>query len=208
MNNGQPSGTQNNTTTEDGAYDMLLAPTSPRKAGARVFVPNDNEWYKAAYYKGGSGNAGYWQYPVQSDFPPSSDSSPGTNFSANLFSLSAPDRGLVNVGSYPSAMSAYGTLDQAGNIWERTELRSITDVLWGGAFNTPPSDSASNFRFLGIAKHNAGFRLASIPEPSSLGLLAFAITSVVPMRGQKRQKKDRKRCQVSFSLLDRAVGTN
>ena len=37
--------------TEDGAYSFTGKTTvGPRKAGARYFVPTEDEWYKAAYY--------------------------------------------------------------------------------------------------------------------------------------------------------------
>lgn len=39
-------------------------------ANARYWVPSENEWYKAAFYKGGGTDAGYWAYPTQSDLPP------------------------------------------------------------------------------------------------------------------------------------------
>lgn len=59
------------TETESGAYNIR---------GSRVFykieknpnslycIPSENEWYKAAFYKGSSG--GYWNYATQSDVPP------------------------------------------------------------------------------------------------------------------------------------------
>lgn len=67
--NNKPIGTQNNATTEDGAYNMSLVNPS-RNNSAIYFIPNENEWYKAAYYKGGSTNAGYWSYATQSDTVP------------------------------------------------------------------------------------------------------------------------------------------
>ena len=42
-----------------------------RNAGATYFIPSENEWYKAAYYKGGGTNAGYWLYPTKSNTAPS-----------------------------------------------------------------------------------------------------------------------------------------
>lgn len=71
LHNGKPSGAQNNSTTEDGAY-VLNGKISgnnvvQRNANASYYIPNENEWYKAAYYKGGSTNAGYWLYPTKSD---------------------------------------------------------------------------------------------------------------------------------------------
>ena len=60
--------------TEYGAYELDYHQTTgagPQKnAGATFWIPDINEWYKAAYYKGGSTNAGYWKYATQSDEPP------------------------------------------------------------------------------------------------------------------------------------------
>ena len=66
--NGQGSGD-----TEDGAYDMSLGASVARTPGALVFVPTENEWYKAAYYKGGGTSAGYWDFPTQSDTAPTAE---------------------------------------------------------------------------------------------------------------------------------------
>ena len=53
--------------TETGAYTFGDPETpGPRNPGAKVFLPTEDEWYKAAYYdptKGGSG--GYWLFAVQ-----------------------------------------------------------------------------------------------------------------------------------------------
>jgi sulfatase modifying factor 1 len=71
LHNGKPNGSQNINTTEDGAYDVTL--TIPiRKAGAKYFIPNIDEWTKAGFYKGGSINAGYWTYATQNNTLPSS----------------------------------------------------------------------------------------------------------------------------------------
>lgn len=69
LHNNKPNGDQDSTTTENGSYDMsLAAPT--RTNNATIFIPDENEWYKAAYYKGGSTNAGYWSYATQSNTTP------------------------------------------------------------------------------------------------------------------------------------------
>jgi len=73
LHNGKPTGAQNSSTTEDGAYLLNGATTGnaiAKKAGAKYFLPTENEWYKAAYYKGGGTNRGYWRYATQSnDYP-------------------------------------------------------------------------------------------------------------------------------------------
>jgi len=74
LHNNKPTGAQNNSTTEDGAY-TLNGRTSGnavvKNAGAKYHIPTENEWYKAGYYKGGGTNKGYWLYGTQTDDRPS-----------------------------------------------------------------------------------------------------------------------------------------
>lgn len=71
LHNNKPSGPQNSSTTENGAYTLTGNTGNPsRNSGAKYFIPTHNEWYKAAYYKGGSTNAGYWPYATQSNLAP------------------------------------------------------------------------------------------------------------------------------------------
>jgi formylglycine-generating enzyme required for sulfatase activity len=69
LHNGKGNGS-----TETGAYTLVGGQTSgtapAKNAGAKYHIPTENEWYKAAYYKGGSANAGYWLYATQSDSEP------------------------------------------------------------------------------------------------------------------------------------------
>lgn len=74
LHNNKPTGAQNNSTTEDGAY-TLNGRTSGnavvKNAGAKYHIPTESEWYKAGYYKGGGTNKGYWLYGTQTDTRPS-----------------------------------------------------------------------------------------------------------------------------------------
>lgn len=68
LHNGQGAGS-----TETGAYTLNGAVTGDaivKNVGAKYHIPTENEWYKAAYYKGGGTNAGYWLYATQSDSAP------------------------------------------------------------------------------------------------------------------------------------------
>jgi hypothetical protein len=69
MQNGQGSGD-----TETGAYTLVEGQTTgaapARNAGAEYYVPTENQWYKAAFYKGGGTNAGYWNFATGSDSAP------------------------------------------------------------------------------------------------------------------------------------------
>lgn len=56
-----------------GAYNVGTANTGnavSKQSNAAYHIPTENEWYKAAYYKGGSTNAGYWLYATQSNSAP------------------------------------------------------------------------------------------------------------------------------------------
>lgn len=124
--NGQISGSQDSSTTEDGTYTFTGSTSvGGRKAGANVFLTSEDEWHKAAFYKGGSTNAGYWIYSTQSNTlpnnnPPSSDTGNSANYYNSGWAVGSPYY-LTDVGSYTLSDSAYGTFDQTGNMWEWNE---------------------------------------------------------------------------------------
>jgi len=63
-----PTSISGSAVINSGAYTLSGATsgTAPAKnVGAQYWVPTENEWYKAAYYKGSGTNAGYWQYATQ-----------------------------------------------------------------------------------------------------------------------------------------------
>jgi YVTN family beta-propeller protein len=55
--------------TETGAYTLngALSGIITKNEGAKYWIPSENEWYKAAYYKVGGTSSGYWTYATQSD---------------------------------------------------------------------------------------------------------------------------------------------
>jgi formylglycine-generating enzyme required for sulfatase activity len=63
LQNGQLTGPEGPGTTETGAYTLNGDTTNymeTRNAGAKYFIPSENEWYKAAYYNPSNGS--YWAY--------------------------------------------------------------------------------------------------------------------------------------------------
>lgn len=98
LHNGKPTGLQNNSTTEDGAYTLNGAVSGnavSRNTNASYWIPTENEWYKAAYYKGGGTNAGYWKCATQSNTDPTcvsansiGDGPFSSNYSCSWFSVS------------------------------------------------------------------------------------------------------------------------
>lgn len=209
MNNGGGTGD-----TETGAYTLLggtpvpsNASTISRNLGALVWLPNMDEWYKAAYYDPLAGH--YWDYPTGTNDKPYSVPPPGTAApdpanTANWFNddglanaynngyavngtttIDIPnENGLTEVGSYKLSASPFGTFDQGGNVWEWIENLSASGNergTNGGSYTdgysnymhasqqgvSQPPDAANN------SAH--GFRIASVPEPSTatLGLIAI-----------------------------------
>ena len=69
LHNGQPIGDQTGSTTEGGAYTItaqgIADNTITRNAGATVYLTNEDEWYKAAFYDPVS--TSYFNYPTGSD---------------------------------------------------------------------------------------------------------------------------------------------
>jgi len=183
MNNGATNGAS----TETGAYTLNGATTGvgfTRNAGASWWIPSENEWYKAAYYKGGGTNAGYWVYPTQSD------SAPGNNIggAANQANYYAGDYAVTQSGEYSSRQnyltdggafsnsgSAYGTFDQAGNVWEWNDAvigssRGRRGGAWGSGYGLQSSDR--NGSGPAFELNDVGFRVASVPaSPAMLVLL-------------------------------------
>ena len=151
LHNGQPTGPQDATTTEDGAYtlDGYLGGEGQnivRNAEANVWIPSEDEWYKAAYYMGGDTSAGYWDYPTASIAPPRPEPPPGTDMlagSANCLGSGVP---LTDVGAYRAkpSDSAYGTFDQGGGVWEWNDTlpapgASSSRIRRGGSYATNSS---------------------------------------------------------------------
>jgi hypothetical protein len=135
-----------------------------RHRGAKYFLPTRDEWYKAGFYKAGSTNAGYWTYATRSDaVPVAENASAGAN-SANYGGVVGS---IVPVGSYPNSISAYGTLDQSGNVWETTEPRaSATDDYsypgWGGCYIYGAQWLYASIDFQSAARYgDVGLRIAA-----------------------------------------------
>jgi formylglycine-generating enzyme len=189
LSNGQPTGSQNDLSTEDGSYTLGGAfVAGARNADARIVLPTENEWYKAAYYAPNV-NA-YYLYPFADGVEGGSITShceapPGTtSHSANCFGRG---NGLTNVGAYANSPSAYGTFDQAGNVSEWNEAvilgalgETLNGIRGGTGFSVDIISDDRGATFPDGEFGSLGFRLAMIPEPSTgllmiTGLLWFAI---------------------------------
>ena len=189
MANGQPTGAQSSTTTENGAYNVNGATTgsapgrntvNPNTSAAPTFyIPTENEWYKAAYYSPllNSGSGGYYAYATQSNTAPGNVVGSGAN-QANYYtgagysvtqsaSYSSSQNYLTDVGAFTNSASYYGTFDQSGNVFQWNDLDGTagsTRGLRGGDWSNLAFDLSSSFRSTGAPSDERGFigfRLAS-----------------------------------------------
>jgi formylglycine-generating enzyme required for sulfatase activity len=186
---GIPTGAQHANTTEDGAYylngamslEELMA--VDRKSNAKWVIPSEDEWYKAAYYKGNlSTDVGYWDHATQSyNFPSlvlGYPTDPGNNATFHYYSdftIGSP-YWRTEVGAHENSESFYGTFDQAGNIAEWTEAKGGTTFRWllGGSYldtliHAGDAGGDSPVR----ESEFTGIRVAEIPEPTSLLILVL-----------------------------------
>ncbi|EIQ01911.1 hypothetical protein OpiT1DRAFT_00487 [Opitutaceae bacterium TAV1] len=198
LTNGQKTGAQDATTTESGLYvlddkeTLRLLPDHATSIG--WVIPNENEWYKAAYYNptlnGGAG--GYTNYPWAGGASPSHTQNAVNG--ANYYGGSGT---VENVGSYVNATSYFGTYDQAGNVWEWNDAIYSDNgrVLRGGSLsNDGLSLSAASGRLNNGPASEAyfiGFRVASltaVPEPSTWASamgLTMLVFGVMVRRGRR-----------------------
>ncbi len=168
LHNGQGEGD-----TETGAYTLSgYSGTDGRRIRrnpeARFFVPNDDEWCKAAYFDPHKpGGPGYWRYPTRSDTKPGRD--PASSNAANWFDRTHfdPVHYFAEAGSFSNAPSTYGTFDQGGNVYEWTEGLNppFLRALRGGAFDSDDAGldaDTPNPVFSSISDvPDVGFRIAA-----------------------------------------------
>ena len=207
MNNGQ-----GNADTETGAYTLgalgadavpVGGPGIARNAGARWYLPNENEWYKAAYHQpfgqGGDGDD-YWEYATGTNAIPYSTAPAGaaTPDPANAANYFYDDLGaavgyndgfaisgsyvynsalnyLTEVGAYSESTSFYGTFDQNGNVSEWNER-----PFAGGANREIRGGSWAATGFFGplflSAQQSNGLNSAT----SSFAEIGFRLATIVP----------------------------
>jgi formylglycine-generating enzyme required for sulfatase activity len=159
-----------------------------RNKAAKYYLPTEDEWVKAAYWNGftmqtyatkagdmlfqGSGTNGGWNYYLNGDYGPAGDGA-----------------GPWNVGSGNQELN--GTYDMMGNVWEWIESPysdpnygpNTQRAMRGSSFGSYGYKAASSERIpMGPTASefgDIGFRVASVPEPGSLAILAgVALTAL------------------------------
>jgi len=202
------NGATNGASTETGAYTLNGATfgSITRNAEATWWIPSQDEWYKAAYYKGGGTNAGYWLYPTQSDARPGNTIGGATNQAnyrpggvyavTRTNTFSATQNYLTDVGAFSNSASAYGTFDQAGNVYEWNDTvfganRGLRGGSWGENQAGNLSSSEGFTPNATSQDENTGFRLASafsapIPETGTWAAAALLAAGAAFVRWRRR----------------------
>ena len=172
LGNGQGGGSM-----ETGAYTLsgntgIITVNS----GATVYLPSENEWYKAAYYNGGTST--YSLYPNGQNTITTADA----NYSNSVGHS-------TDVGNYSGDPSSYGTFDQGGNFWEWNDavISGSSRGLRGGSWidlvyylqssNRNDIDPSYEDNYI-------GFRVASVPEPTSV-VLAMVASGMLLIRRKR-----------------------
>jgi formylglycine-generating enzyme required for sulfatase activity len=208
------NGATSSSSTETGAYTLNNATSGTAPAvnpGATFYIPTEDQWYKAAYYKGGSTSADYWDYATQSDTAPTAVTADltgiGSAGSAGNYAnynqaadWNGQDGNVTTVGTN-GGPSAYGAFDMSGNVFEWNDLTGAAGSSRGhrgGSWFGDASQLSSTLRITGDPlneRPSLGFRLASslggpsgVPEidPAGLGSVLALVTGALGLLERRR----------------------
>lgn len=190
------NGATNGASTETGAYNLNGASNGIflKNPDAKWWIPSENEWYKAAYYKGGGTNAGYWRNAARSDLTPGNAVGAAANQAnyrlnlrfavTQLTNFSAAQNYLTDVGAFINSYSPYGTYDQGGNVYEWTDAVTLSTnrQLRGGDWlniSVPESNQRLSYPPTGTLGYQFGFRLATAPTQATNIFLVLEVSTNV-----------------------------
>jgi len=199
LENGQPT---DGSGTESGVYTIGTGTDETRAASATFFIPSEDEWYKAAYHQPaaqGGDTDDYWSYPTASNTVPTvatanavgDISNPGVNvanYDQGADWNGTPDGNVTTVGSAGTgSTSFYGTFDQGGNVteWNEAVISPFERGHLAGNFNSPSIHLLSSNRTSivpAFESGSVGFRVASIPEPTTCTLALAALCLAIGRR--------------------------
>lgn len=160
----------------DAGYD---AASPYRNQNAYYFLPNEDEWVKAAYWNGTT----LQTYATVGDVFPAQGHGTDTGWNYYDIGYATNPYGPWTVGSGSQELN--GTYDMMGNNWEWVESpyddpaygagswRGARSGIWGSIYYYLQSSYRAGF---GPAHetYGLGFRVASVPEPGSIILLVCA----------------------------------
>jgi hypothetical protein len=176
-------------------------PNNPyRSRRAKYFLPNYNEWYKAAYFDPSIGvSGGYVDYPTRSDAEPTAVTGGILSGTAVFSTVSLPQIGPADI-TNAGGLSAYNIMAMGGNAYEwqesafdlvnddPEEFRSFRGGDWSSTHHFLRSVNWSS-----IAPpdydYNIGFRVGAyqdgppaVPEPSSMAMILLGLGAYLGKR--------------------------
>jgi len=168
-----------------------------RHKDAYYFLPSMDEWYKAAYgsaFKLPLGGFSWNSYPTRNGDVPVAVNG-GSSDGTAVYDGQLGPADITNAGG----LSAYGTMGQGGNVWEWIETASdgLNDtpdearLQLGGSWAYLGTEQLSNLTRMQVDPWvdwgiSDGFRVASVPEPSSLFLFLAGGAVLIVRRRYKR----------------------
>ena len=162
-----------------------------RNSLAKYVIASSNEWYKGAY---GKADGSWSNFPNGTNIAPTAVAG-GTDANTAVYGQSA-STGPADINN-AGGLSAYGTMGQGGNVWEWNETAydginntaGETRELRGGAWSSNSGLLDASNRYFdfdpSFQDDGFGFRVAMVPEPSSLSLLIAG--GAVLMAGRRRK---------------------
>lgn len=150
-----------------------------RNSDAKYFLPSTDEWYKAAFYDAGSSS--YYHLPTASNTAPTAVA--GGTVSGTAVYDQTYGSGPADI-TFAGGLSPYGTMGQAGNVYEWNESASSGSpaadsvrVIRGGSWYSNSNSLgawAANADWSTVEADLYGFRVASVPEPTTALLVLLA----------------------------------
>jgi hypothetical protein len=156
-----------------------------RNSLAKYVIASRDEWYKAAY---GNLNGTWNNYATGSDSAPTSVTS-GTAANTAVYIPQISPADITSAGG----LSPYGTMAQGGNVWEWVETafdesnntagenRDVRGGAWSNAPNYLDASARLDFGPSTESRH-IGFRVASVPEPSTGLLVVLGLSGLLLKR--------------------------